>query len=182
MKLIIEGLSDYSKAHELKIEPVDLTSVLEKTLAILGYDIKKNNVYVIKNYPAQGFGKSVALADKNRLAQVFMNIIANAIQAMGEKGGDLSISIADKGNTVCTSITDSGAGIPKEILQKIFDPFFTTKESGTGLGLSITKKIVEEHRGSIYIDSRPGQGTTFAICLPAPIPSGTAPIPSEPAA
>ena len=167
MKLIIDGLSDYSKSHDLSIEPVELTAIIEKALAILGYEIKKNNVFVVKNYPRDNEQKAVALADKNRIVQVFMNIIANGVQAMAEKGGDLAITVHRQEQEIRVSITDTGPGIPENKLQKIFDPFFTTKATGTGLGLSITKKIVEEHLGSIYIDSHIGEGSTFTICLPA---------------
>lgn len=167
MKLIIDGLSDYSKQHELKIEPVEMSGVIEKALAILGYEIKKNNVSVVKKFPAGKEAGILALADKYRIVQVFMNIIANAVQAMGEKGGDLSIAIRKNGNEVRIAIADTGPGIPADKLQRIFDPFYTTKETGTGLGLSITKKIIDEHKGSIDVDSRAGGGTTFTICLPA---------------
>jgi len=167
MKLIIDGLSDYSKIHELRLEPTDVTIVLEKVVAILGYEIKKNNVVIIKNFPAENEAKAVALADKNRLVQVFMNIIANGVQAMAGKGGDLSLTARRNDNGICVSIMDTGLGIPPDKLEKIFDPFFTTKETGTGLGLSITKRIIDEHKGSIYVDSRVGEGTTFTVCLPA---------------
>jgi len=166
MKLIIEGLSDYSKAHELRIEPVAVAEVIEKVLLIMGYDVNKNKVFIVKNYALEGDEKAVAMADKNRLVQVFMNIISNAIQAMGEKGGDLTVTIRQEGKEVRVSVSDTGPGISKEKLQRIFDPFFTTKEAGTGLGLSITKKIIDEHKGSIYVDSFEGEGTTFTVCLP----------------
>ncbi len=167
MKLIIDGLSDYSKVKELKIEPVEITEMVDKTLAILGYEIKRSNAMVVKNYPAEGEPRPVALADRNRIIQVFMNIIANGLQAMAEKGGNLSLTIRRRESEVCVSVSDSGPGIGEDKLTKIFDPFYTTKASGTGLGLPITKKIVDEHRGSLYIDSHPGEGTTFTICLPA---------------
>jgi len=164
MKLIIEGLSDYSKQHELRLEPTDLIPVLDKTLALLAYEIKRNNIVIIKHYPADN--RAVALADKDRLVQVFMNIIGNAIQAIGAKGGDVSLTVRVENNEVRVSITDSGPGIPPEVLAKIFEPFFTTKESGTGLGLPITKRLIDEHHGSLYIDSHLGKGSTFTICLP----------------
>jgi signal transduction histidine kinase len=167
MKLIIDGLSDYSKTRELAIEPVELTAVIDKTLAVLGYEIKKNNVFIIKKYPEGSEPAAVALADKNRIVQVFMNIISNGVQAMAGKGGDLTIAVRRQGGEVRVCVSDSGPGIPADQRQKIFDPFFTTKAAGTGLGLSITKKIVDEHKGAIFIDSRPGEGTTFTICLPA---------------
>jgi signal transduction histidine kinase len=86
---------------------------------------------------------------------------------MSEKGGDLTLTVHRQGSEVRVGVSDTGPGIPEDTLQKIFDPFFTTKATGTGLGLSITKKIVEEHLGSIYIDSHVGEGSTFTICLPA---------------
>jgi signal transduction histidine kinase len=166
MKLIIEGLSDYSKTHELRLEPVEVAAVIDKVLLILGYEIGRNKIFIKKNYTVGGEEKVLARADKNRLVQVFMNIISNAIQAIGPEGGDVSLTIHPEESEVRISINDTGPGIPHEKLQRIFDPFFTTKESGTGLGLSITKKIIEEHNGSIYIDSYIGEGTTFTICLP----------------
>jgi signal transduction histidine kinase len=85
---------------------------------------------------------------------------------MGEKGGDLTLTISRDDKEVKVSIADTGPGIKHDRLQRIFDPFFTTKETGTGLGLSITKKIIDEHQGSIYVDSYVGEGTTFTVCLP----------------
>jgi len=165
MKLIIDGLSDYSKMQALRFEPVEVTTVLNKVIAILGYEIKKNNVYVVTNYPPAG-EKAVAKADNNRLVQVFMNIIANAVQALGPKGGDLKVVVRAEQNKIIVAITDTGPGMDKETIQKIFDPFFTTKEAGTGLGLSITKKIVDEHQGKLLVESIPGKGTTFTVSLP----------------
>ena len=166
MKLIIDGLSDYSKDHELRIEPVEITALIEKVLAVLGYELRKNNVYVIRHYPPEQEGAAVALADKNRLVQVFMNILANAAQAIGTKGkGDLSIAVRHHENEVSIAITDNGPGIPADHLARIFDPFFTTKKQGTGLGLSITKRIIDEHQGKLAVTSRPGE-TIFTICLP----------------
>jgi len=166
MKLIIDGLSDFSKQHELRLEPTEMTAVIDKTLAVLAYETRKNNVFVKKHYPAENEEKAIAIADKYRIVQVFMNIIANAVQAMGKQGGDLAITVRQDEKEVKISIMDTGPGIPAEQLKKVFDPFFTTKESGTGLGLSITKRIVDEHHGTLYVDSHVGEGTTFTICLP----------------
>lgn len=172
MRLIIEGLSDYSKTKALKLEPVEITAILEKVTAILAFEIRKAKVEVKKIYPPVS-DQAVALADKNRLVQVFMNVIANAVQAMDlnagrnpDKAGLLTITVTRDDKTVSVSVTDTGPGIPRNQLDKIFDPFFTTKDSGTGLGLSITKKIVDEHKGSISINSLTGVGTTFTVTLP----------------
>ncbi|MFH1347465.1 MAG: ATP-binding protein [Candidatus Margulisiibacteriota bacterium] len=162
MQLIVEGLLDYSRSRELVLNPLDIRTVVDKALALLSYDIKKNKVYPKIDYNHT----KKANGDPNRLMQVFMNLLANAVQAMGEKGGDLSIITSDVDGEVRVNIIDTGPGIPQEKLKKIFDPFFTTKEGGTGLGLPISKKIVDEHKGSIYVDSKQGEGTTFTVCLP----------------
>ncbi|MBU0672663.1 MAG: hypothetical protein KJ732_06525, partial [Candidatus Margulisbacteria bacterium] len=162
MQLIVEGLLDYSRTRELMLKPVDVQTIIEKALALLTYEVKKKKVYIKTDYGH----KQKALGDPNRLMQVFMNLLANAVQAMGEKGGDLKIITTDTDHEVRVNISDTGSGIAPDKLKKIFDPFFTTKESGTGLGLPISKKIVDEHNGSLYVDSKVGEGTTFTVCLP----------------
>jgi signal transduction histidine kinase len=105
--------------------------------------------------------------DKRSLEQVFTNLVQNAINAMRNSGGKLSIRIADQpnSNTVSIDISDTGPGIPAEILDRIFEPFFTTNQDGNGLGLAITKQIINVHNGQISVNSVPG-GTVFRITLP----------------
>lgn len=162
MQLIVDGLLDYSRTRELTLKPLDVKAVVEKTTALLAFDIKKNKIYVKADYRHT----AKASGDPNRLMQVFVNLMGNAVQAM-DKGGDLNILTEDGEGEVRVSISDTGHGIPPEKLKQIFDPFFTTKEGGTGLGLSISKKIIEEHKGSIFVESVPDRGTTFTVCLPA---------------
>jgi two-component system NtrC family sensor kinase len=101
---------------------------------------------------------------------VFMNLIANAAQAMGDRdeGGTIRIAAAQRENSVEITVADDGPGIPPEVIGKIFDPFFTTKDvgEGSGLGLSIVHGIVDRHGGRIEVDSHVGKGTTFRIVLP----------------
>ena len=108
------------------------------------------------------------LADEELLAQVFLNIISNAIQAMPD-GGRLMVSSKSGAGSykdlVEISFTDTGCGIPAQDLDKIFNPFFSNKGGGVGLGLSIVHKIVESHGGKISVHSRAGEGTTFTIHL-----------------
>jgi len=102
------------------------------------------------------------------MQQVFLNIINNAIDAIG-KDGEININTRiTKNNEISVVISDNGPGMPKDVLQKIFDPFFTTKEvgKGTGLGLSISYSIIEKLGGRIMVASEEGQGTTFTIYLP----------------
>jgi signal transduction histidine kinase len=108
------------------------------------------------------------LGDAVQIQRAIQNVLINAIQASAEKKGRVTISCTQKDFYVDLRIEDTGAGIPAAQIGRIFDPYFTTKQakSGTGLGLYITKKVVEDHSGSIRVDSTPGVGTTFTIRLP----------------
>jgi signal transduction histidine kinase len=163
MRIIVEGILDYSRSREMTLQPVEISEVTRKTLALLAYDLRKSNVSVKENYE-----HSLKIqGDPNRLIQVFVNLFSNAIQAMGGTGGELAISTKNDGERVQIRISDTGPGIPSENLSKIFDPFYSTKESGTGLGLAIVRKIIDEHKGLIGVESTVGQGTVFTVNLPA---------------
>ena len=95
-----------------------------------------------------------------------MNLILNAIEAMRE-GGTLSIAIDRTAETLRLEIADTGQGIREEDAKQIFEPFYTTKEQGLGLGMPYAKKIIEQHGGAISLSSRPGEGATISIALPA---------------
>jgi PAS domain S-box-containing protein len=109
--------------------------------------------------------------DGQRLEQVFMNLIINATQAMRD-GGQLLVNVSQlpaqngQEDRIQVIVTDTGPGIPAEAQARIFEPFFTTKARGTGLGLSIARRIIEEHRGTITVETKKGQGTSFIIQLP----------------
>jgi two-component system NtrC family sensor kinase len=102
-----------------------------------------------------------------QLRQVFLNVIINSCEAVKE-GGRISVAtnFIEREEMVMVQIADNGAGIQPDDLPKIFDPFFTTKEKGTGLGLSVVYGIINSHRGTVKIESAPGQGTTVVIKLP----------------
>ena len=120
--------------------------------------------------------------DENQVMQILHNLIRNAADSM-QAGGALDMKTFHVDDTVCLSISDTGSGIPADILDRLFDPFFTTKPDGTGLGLAVSKKIIEDHGGKIEVHSIVGKGTTFTICfstkenpskLRLPTPSQTA--------
>jgi signal transduction histidine kinase len=108
---------------------------------------------------------SMVLGDTEKLKQVVLNIVVNALDAMAD-GGTLRVAVDDDGNDVVLSIGDTGPGVDPKILAEIFDPFFTTKPAGTGLGLALVRKIVEQQGGRVALDSRPGEGTTVRVVLP----------------
>ena len=106
--------------------------------------------------------------DPEKMEIVFVNLLVNAIQAIGDKKGDITVEIVDEPSdeNVVIKVIDTGAGIQEEIMGKIFDPLFTTKQVGTGLGLSSCKSIVDQHGGTISASSKVGRGTTFTIKMP----------------
>jgi signal transduction histidine kinase len=106
--------------------------------------------------------------DPEKMEIVFVNLLVNAIQAIGDKKGDVTVEIVDESSdeNVVIKVIDTGAGIQEEIMGKIFDPLFTTKQVGTGLGLSSCKSIVDQHGGTISASSKVGRGTTFTIKMP----------------
>lgn len=105
--------------------------------------------------------------EPNQLQQVFLNLILNGIEAVGNSG-TITVSTSREGESAVLKISDTGTGIPQEMLEKIFEPFFTTKPGkGAGLGLAITKKIVEAHKGQIKVESEAGKGTIFTLAFPA---------------
>lgn len=160
---IIRQLLDFSKQTELIITPVNINDLIENVLRLTDYLISKKGIKVVKKFETIPH----ILIDQNKIEQVFLNIILNAIQAMEGEERILTIETTKKHNKCLISFSDTGHGIPSEIIEKIFDPFFTTKPvgQGTGLGLSVSKAIIEQHNGKIYVRSST-KGTTFTVELP----------------
>ncbi len=162
---IVKGLLEFSRQSPPEKEFANMNEVIEKTLLLFESQVLANNVRVEKklneNLPA-------ILIDVNKIEQVFTNLILNALDAM-PGGGILVISsqMSVDNQFVEVKIRDTGSGIPKEYISKIFDPFFTTKGiKGTGLGLSVSYGIVQQHDGTINVQSEVGKGTTIVISLP----------------
>ena len=109
--------------------------------------------------------QATVLADQGQVEQVFANLFANAVDAMGGVG-DLLVTMRSSEKSVVITVSDSGRGIPQESIEKIFEPFFTTKDKGTGLGLAIVYNIIKKHNGDITVESEEGKGTTFTMTLP----------------
>ena len=159
---IVQNLRAFSRPDLGETRPVDLHQCIESTLELLR-PLYRDRIAVHREFGAvpQVPGRA------GQLNQVFMNLLANAGEAVGEKG-EVWIKTWQEGGRVLVSVRDSGPGIPAENLEKVFDPFFTTKAvgKGTGLGLAITYGIVEQHRGEIKVESPQGQGACFTVALP----------------
>ncbi len=165
-KSIVQNLLDFARRSEPALRPINVNTVLEATCALVEHKFSSQNVEIIKGYDPN---LPEIMADENQLQQVFVNIILNAFQAM-PGGGELRITTRRMGSEVQILFSDTGVGISPENLKRIFDPFFTTKEvgQGTGLGLSVSYGIIEQHNGTIEVESRVGVGSTFTIKLPLP--------------
>jgi signal transduction histidine kinase len=145
---------------------IHVHELLDHSVRLLEHQMNGSLITLERQYRAEN---DLLHADESQLQQALMNLLMNAVEAVGSNG-TLTISTdiaagADGVRRLKISIRDTGTGITPENLKHLFEPFFTTKKNGTGLGLSITRRIVEEHRGVIEVQSEPGQGSTFMISL-----------------
>jgi PAS domain S-box-containing protein len=171
---IIRNLLAFARQSEPSMSPVEINKIIDAALPLVENQINLENIILEKNLDAE---LPLVRADFDKIQQVLINIMLNALQAMPE-GGKLAITTsAARGvrirdsykNAVRIDITDTGVGILQENLKKLFTPFFTTKEKGVGvgLGLSVVHGIIGKHKGKIDVESAPGRGTTFTIYLEA---------------
>lgn len=167
---IMNQLLTFARRKPSEPRRVNLGQTLEDCLEVLQDRIRRASIRVETQYETTVHPLHVH-ADPDQMSQVFLNLFINAIHAMPD-GGTLRISLEPFDSHVKAVIADTGHGIPKEDLPKIFHPFFTTKEAGkgTGLGLTVVHNMVQEHGGSIAVESEPGKGTTFTITLPSSKP------------
>ena len=159
---IVKGLRTFSRLDEDDVKMASVIEGIDSTLTLLRKKYEPR-IRIVREYAEVPDIECYP----GKLNQVYMNLLSNAIQAIPEQG-EIRITVKQMGDHVRIDITDTGAGIPKEVMRRIFEPFFTTKDvgDGTGLGLSISYGIIERHKGSIEVDSEPGKGTTFTMLLP----------------
>lgn len=167
LELMLNNMFSYVQPPVLDLKKQDIVAVVEESLQDFSYSIRKQSVEVLKDFQPV----PELLFDRKLISLAMENLLANALEAMPD-GGRLSLVIASGGEgrdrKVTVEVRDSGSGIPPEVMETIFEPFFTTKvrEKKVGLGLTIAKKLVEDHRGTIAIVSRPGTGTAAIMTLP----------------
>jgi PAS domain S-box-containing protein len=161
---IVNSLLNFSRQETGKFRPVDLNSVVDETLSLAEIQLSKRQIEVRTELDDD----VPVVGDPIKLQQVLMNLLLNARDAM-PNGGSVRISTVRQNGNAVLQVQDTGVGIDSEAIDKVYDPFFTTKGigKGTGLGLSVSYGIIQEHRGSISVDSTPGSGTVFRISLPA---------------
>jgi signal transduction histidine kinase len=175
---LVQNLKGFSRVDRDGMDTMDLNEGVESALMIAQHQLR-DRVKVVKHL--QPLPKVKCMA--SQINQVFLNLITNAAQAI-DGDGTLTIDSRADAHNVEISFTDTGCGIPDDVLPKIFDPFFTTKPvgEGTGLGLSIVHKIVKSHGGSIKVRTTPKKGTTFTLILPVDGHAAPAALPAAAAA
>lgn len=164
MNRTITEMLSFTRPTDLRLGRVDLAALLQRSLQLIKAEAADNAIETTLEVEGELLP---VLGDVDRLQQVMMNVLLNALQAM-EQGGKLTVALANKedGQSVVLRISDTGDGIAAELLSQVFYPYFTTKQGGTGIGLAISQKIIVDHGGSIELESESGTGTTVTILLP----------------
>lgn len=169
---IVKNLLRFSRQDQQdSLLPIDVNETVDRAVELTRYQLTVDNIVVETRYAPD---LPTVLGNAGQIQQVCTNIIINAYQAIGARGGRLLIETSRAANSVQIRFSDSGCGIPADHLKRIFEPFYTTKaeHEGTGLGLSVSYGIIADHGGSISVDSVVGQGSQFTVYLPtaAPMP------------
>ena len=161
---IMNQLLSFARRKSLERRPLAMSLVVHDILDVVQERLETRGIHLQVHLAAC----PSVFADRDQMGQVVLNLVMNAIQAM-PNGGTLTITCTSDAQRVHLALADNGCGIPKDNIPKLFTPFFTTKGcgEGTGLGLTVVHGIVQEHEGSIFVESQPGVGTTFTISLPA---------------
>lgn len=159
---VVNALLDFGRPSESRFQHVSPQPALDEVVLLTRQFARQQKVRVKYDYDK---ALPEVWADEDRLKQVFVNLISNAIQFMPD-GGDLVIKTFAERASLRISFADTGIGIPAEVRERIFDPFYTTRAGGSGLGLSIVHRIVDAHNGYINVNSKEGDGATFTVVLP----------------
>ncbi|MCY9203406.1 PAS domain-containing protein [Bacillus atrophaeus] len=163
IELILSELLMLAKPqqHAFK-EHLNLKKLISEVTALLETQANLNGIFIKTAFKRDSIFIN---GDQNQLKQVFINLIKNAVESMPD-GGTVEIDTTEDEHSVHVTIKDEGEGIPEKVLKRIGEPFLTTKEKGTGLGLMVTFNIIENHQGTIQVDSKPEKGTAFKISFP----------------
>jgi signal transduction histidine kinase len=163
LSALTHRLLAFSQPTVLDTQPVSIEEVLRRVAPLVAGQAEINDVEMRLRFPPD---LPPVAADAGQLEQLFVNLCLNAVQAMGERGGTLTLAGRGADRWVEVTVTDTGCGIPPEYLDRLFDPFFTTRANGFGLGLFSCRRIAEDHGGRLTVQSAPGEGTCFTVSLP----------------
>jgi len=163
---IAANLRSFARQAPREHTRVDLNTVVAETLLLVKKPLEVDGILLVTSLdPSLG----AIVGDAGTLQQVLLNLVTNAREAMGGRGGEIRIETgiaSERPGWVRVVVRDTGPGISPEELSKVFDPFYTTKKTGTGLGLSVSYGIIQDHHGTVDVQSVPGKGTTFVLAFP----------------
>lgn len=159
---LVSQMLRYSTPKPTAFVSLGSHELLDRSLRLLEHQMNGRLIVLKREYAAT---TDTVHGDESQLQQVFMNLILNAVEAVGSNG-TVTVTTETAGAQLKVHVRDTGPGIARENLSRLFEPFFTTKKNGTGLGLAICQRIVEEHRGRIEVESQPGEGSVFIVSLP----------------
>jgi signal transduction histidine kinase len=167
---LVMDLLSYAKEREPQYENCDPNQIAEDVCGLVQDKARENSVEIIKEFDNTIGEVSM---DPNTMHAVLLNLMSNAVDAclfdenMDKNWQVRLVTTKEKGNLIKFDVSDNGAGMDEDVMKKLFTSFFSTKgHRGTGLGLMVTRKLIEEHKGNIEVDSQPGRGTTFSFRLP----------------
>jgi len=166
LKELLDEVLVYAKPEALQISKVDLSRLLDEAFVLLEARLQSRRGISVEYLYREKRRGAFALADANRLKQVCLNLIVNALEAM-PGGGVLRVNLEKRRGQFRIIIEDTGIGMDRDFIKNLFVPFKSSKTGGTGMGLAIAHKIIHAHGGRIQVKSRRGQGTRFTVCLPS---------------
>ncbi|MDR4508506.1 MAG: ATP-binding protein [Candidatus Brocadiaceae bacterium] len=159
---ILNDFLRFARSQKLTLKDLNVNIIIDEVLDFVAPKMKQKNISILKSYDTR---LPLCRVDADLMKQMLLNIIINAEQAM-VRGGELMIRTSGNKKSVQIDVTDTGIGISKDSIDKIFQVYYSTKKTGTGLGLPTAKRIIEEHKGSIAVQSEIGKGTNFSLKLP----------------
>jgi two-component system NtrC family sensor kinase len=167
-KKVVHSMLGFARRMEPRTEDVDINQVIDQTISLLENYARTSNIDIQTDLASD---LPIIASNQAQLQQVFLNLVSNAIDAIGN-GGSIEVSTRQLDGDIHVDVTDNGPGMSSEMQRKIFEPFYTTKSGGkgTGLGLWVSLGIVEKMGGTITVESKVGEGSTFTVKLPVVVP------------
>jgi signal transduction histidine kinase len=159
---LVSRFLDFARPLEPRLAPADLAQVIDRAIEMVGREASDRQIAIYRNFEPNIPSFPM---DSELMERVFFNLLQNAVQA-SPPGNSVTVKTRSVGEFAEASVIDRGSGIDAKHIETIFNPFFTTKASGVGLGLAVVSRIVDGHGGKMAVESRPGEGSVFHVCLP----------------